>query len=188
MTRSSLIFAATSTLLLAACSGGGAATYPMSSEDAVAKLLKADAKVVAMGGEVSVSSPASNVVMWTMGDARAPLQCTATVSAAGDTGSTVKTSCTGSSPSDGAAASATGDMVKTFLDEHVASTLLDQPFNARKVEMAAVASLAKSLPAMQKDALQMDADTQAVNEELAEMVEADDEMVIGETEDTDSIE
>ena len=189
MAKSSFIVAATAALLVTACSDGASRTYALSSDDAVAKLLEADPRVVFMGSEkAAVSSPASNVVIWTAIDDHLAVQCTATVTETGENQSTVETGCSGASPSDGAAAGMSGDLMKVFLDEHVASTLLGRPFNARKVEMAGVAAVAKNLPAMQRGALQMDADAKAAQADLAEMGDVDQDMIIGETEDPASAE
>ena len=189
MAKSSLVVAATAALLLNACSDSPTGSYALSSDDAVAKLLEADPRVVFMGSEkAAVSSRASNVVIWTAIDDHLAVQCTATVKETGENQSTVETGCTGASPSDGAAAGMSSDLMKVFLDEHVASTLLGRPFNARKVEMAGVAAVAKNLPAMQQGALQMDADAKAARAEFADMADVDQDMIIGETEDPAPVE
>jgi hypothetical protein len=180
--------AASSALIVAACSGGSDKTYALSSEQVVAKLLKADARIVGFGGNVSVSSPESNMVLWTMTSSHAALQCTATTTAVSASESTVATNCSGSSPSDGAAEGSLVDMVNILVEEHVAATLLDRPFDGKKAEMAMVSSFAKNLPAMQRDALQMDGEAKIANQELAELAEGHEDAIVGEAEDSASFE
>lgn len=188
MTRFLTILATSSALILAACSSGSNGTYALSSEQAVAKLLEADAKIVGFGADVSVSSPEANMVVWNIVGPHASLECSATTTAVSAGESTVATSCGGSSPTDGAAEGSLVEMVNTLLDEHVAATLLDRPFDAKKAEMAMVSSFAKKLPAMQRDALQMDGEARIANEELAALAEEREDMIVGEAEDSESYE
>ena len=180
--------AASSALIVAACSGGSDKTYALSSEQVVAKLLKADARIVGFGGNVSVSSPETNMVLWTITSSHAALQCTATTTAVSASESTVATSCSGSSPTDGAAEGTLVGTVNALFEEHVAATLLDRPFDGRKAEIAAVSTFAKNMPAMQRDALQMDGEAKIANEELADLAEAHEDAIVGEAEDSASVE
>lgn len=190
MTRFFTVLATSSAFIVAACSGGGGSdgTFALSSEQVVAKLLKADAKIVGFGADVSVSSPETNMVLWTITGPHAALKCSATATAVSADQSSVATSCSGSSPSDGAAEGSMVEMVNTLLTEHVAATLLDRPFNAKKAEMAMVSSFAKNLPAMQNDALQMDGEAKIANQELADLAEEHEDMIVGEAEDSASFE
>lgn len=187
MTKSSLILVAWAVTLLNACSDAppSAGAYPLSRDDAVAKLLEADPRVVFMGSEKgTVSSPANNVVAWTVVDDHMAAQCTATVVETGENESSVETGCTASSPITGAAIDVATDMFKVMLDEHVASTLLERPFDAKKVEMASVVAVTKNIPALQASARQMEAEVQAAQKVAAEAAESEQDMIIGEVEDT----
>lgn len=187
MTKSSLIMVVTAVSLLSACSEvpPSSGAYPLSRDDAVAKLLEADPKVVFMGSEKgTVSSPANNVVAWTVIDDHMVAQCTAKVAETGENESMVETGCTASSPISGAAIDVATDMFKVMLDEHVASTLLGRPFDAKKAEMASVAAVTRNLPALRASAKQMEAEFQASQKVAAEAAESEQDMIIGEVEDT----
>ena len=139
-------------------------TYPLTVGEAYAKLASAPiskGKLPFGGLEIRISKPTQNIVQWDAQSAHSAVSCKVNIEPSSEGRVTVIKSCVGGGgPSDGAAASATGDMVRIAFAEFVDSTLENRPFNDSVVNAAKMAAMASNMPSMIGGAIKMDIEMQ----------------------------
>jgi hypothetical protein len=144
--------------------GMPAKTYAMSVAEANAKLASAptrDGQMPFGDQDIRISRPTQNIVQWDAKGSHSAVSCSAKIEPASEGRVTVTKSCVGGAgPSDGAAAGATGDMVKIAFAEFVDSSLENRPFNDSVVNAAKMAAMASNMPSMIGGAIKMDIEMQ----------------------------